>query len=279
MLRCRYIFRYSNRFQWKPLPFEFISVGVLCGWKLHMWWGRECNPSRKPLKFTLFKWLAGGLLFMALCVTTTTVTHDLQNQMGGKKRNNKTFTKAPWNVKPLLTLWRCVSICLPQMGNISEKLFIIKDFLRNISTSFCESTADCSLVCSVSREDSSQSLTSCLNLLPSPMDPAGDRLPGKDSSQRYAWVWMHCFYVILSTVEWKWLFGTLTWKIAQRHGGVSRAVLSCKQSQQKFLWALGSWRDMPETQKHSTWCDFGVVGFFFSIHLDKILNKMRPINM
>ncbi|CAF90465.1 unnamed protein product, partial [Tetraodon nigroviridis] len=36
----------------------------------------------------------------------------------------------------------------------------------------------------VSREDSSQSLTSCLNLLPSPMDPTGDRIPGKDSSQR-----------------------------------------------------------------------------------------------
>lgn len=113
--------------------------------------------------------------------------------MGEKKRNNKTFTKAPWNVKPLLTLWRCVSIRFPQMGHISEKLFIIKDCHQSISTSFCESTADCSLVCSVSREDSSQSLTSCLNLLPSPMDPAGDRLPGKDSSQRYAWAWMCCF--------------------------------------------------------------------------------------
>ncbi|XP_067377354.1 serine-rich coiled-coil domain-containing protein 1 isoform X2 [Channa argus] len=36
----------------------------------------------------------------------------------------------------------------------------------------------------VSREDSSQSLASCLNLLPSPMDPSGDRIPGKDISQR-----------------------------------------------------------------------------------------------
>ncbi|KAM6931152.1 serine-rich coiled-coil domain-containing protein 1 [Xenentodon cancila] len=36
----------------------------------------------------------------------------------------------------------------------------------------------------VSREDSSQSLTSCLNLLPSPMDPSGDRIAGKESNQR-----------------------------------------------------------------------------------------------
>ncbi|CAK6950549.1 serine-rich coiled-coil domain-containing protein 1 isoform X1 [Scomber scombrus] len=35
----------------------------------------------------------------------------------------------------------------------------------------------------VSREDSSQSLASCLNLLPSPMEPPGDRIPGKDNSQ------------------------------------------------------------------------------------------------
>ncbi|KAM4575770.1 serine-rich coiled-coil domain-containing protein 1 isoform 2-T3 [Odontesthes bonariensis] len=36
----------------------------------------------------------------------------------------------------------------------------------------------------VSREDSSQSLTSCLNLLPSPMDPSGDRSAGKENNQR-----------------------------------------------------------------------------------------------
>ncbi|XP_029366365.1 serine-rich coiled-coil domain-containing protein 1 isoform X2 [Echeneis naucrates] len=36
----------------------------------------------------------------------------------------------------------------------------------------------------VSREDSSQSLASCLNLLPSPMDPSGERIPGKESTQR-----------------------------------------------------------------------------------------------
>uniref|UniRef100_A0A8D3CIS2 Coiled-coil serine rich protein 1 n=1 Tax=Scophthalmus maximus TaxID=52904 RepID=A0A8D3CIS2_SCOMX len=36
----------------------------------------------------------------------------------------------------------------------------------------------------VSREDSSQSLASCLNLLPSPMDPSGDRIPGKENNQR-----------------------------------------------------------------------------------------------
>ncbi|XP_042344695.1 serine-rich coiled-coil domain-containing protein 1 [Plectropomus leopardus] len=36
----------------------------------------------------------------------------------------------------------------------------------------------------VSREDSSQSLASCLNLLPSPMDPSGDRIPGKENTQR-----------------------------------------------------------------------------------------------
>lgn len=36
----------------------------------------------------------------------------------------------------------------------------------------------------VSREDSSQSLASCLNLLHSPMDAAGDRIPGKDNNQR-----------------------------------------------------------------------------------------------
>ncbi|KAK1892559.1 Serine-rich coiled-coil domain containing protein 1, partial [Dissostichus eleginoides] len=36
----------------------------------------------------------------------------------------------------------------------------------------------------VSREDSSQSLASCLNLLPSPLDPSGDRIPGKEINQR-----------------------------------------------------------------------------------------------
>ncbi|XP_072243883.1 serine-rich coiled-coil domain-containing protein 1 isoform X2 [Leuresthes tenuis] len=36
----------------------------------------------------------------------------------------------------------------------------------------------------VSREDSSQSLTSCLNLLPSPMEPSGDRTVGKENNQR-----------------------------------------------------------------------------------------------
>ncbi|XP_024861202.1 serine-rich coiled-coil domain-containing protein 1 isoform X2 [Kryptolebias marmoratus] len=38
----------------------------------------------------------------------------------------------------------------------------------------------------VSREDSSQSLTSCLNLLPSPLDPPGDRIAGKENSQSFA---------------------------------------------------------------------------------------------
>ncbi|TMS03612.1 Serine-rich coiled-coil domain-containing protein 1, partial [Larimichthys crocea] len=36
----------------------------------------------------------------------------------------------------------------------------------------------------VSREDSSQSLASCLNLLPSPMDPSGERILGKETNQR-----------------------------------------------------------------------------------------------
>ncbi|XP_037337865.2 serine-rich coiled-coil domain-containing protein 1 [Pungitius pungitius] len=36
----------------------------------------------------------------------------------------------------------------------------------------------------VSREDSSQSLASCLNLPPSPMDPSGDRIPGRENNQR-----------------------------------------------------------------------------------------------
>ncbi|XP_059192869.1 serine-rich coiled-coil domain-containing protein 1 [Centropristis striata] len=36
----------------------------------------------------------------------------------------------------------------------------------------------------VSREDSSQSLASCLNLLPSPMDPTADRIPGRENNQR-----------------------------------------------------------------------------------------------
>ncbi|XP_031164809.1 serine-rich coiled-coil domain-containing protein 1 isoform X5 [Sander lucioperca] len=36
----------------------------------------------------------------------------------------------------------------------------------------------------VSREDSSQSLASCLNLLPSPIDPSGDRIPGRENNQR-----------------------------------------------------------------------------------------------
>ncbi|XP_026177062.1 serine-rich coiled-coil domain-containing protein 1 isoform X2 [Mastacembelus armatus] len=36
----------------------------------------------------------------------------------------------------------------------------------------------------VSREDSSQSLASCLNLPHSPMDPSGDRIPGKENIQR-----------------------------------------------------------------------------------------------
>uniref|UniRef100_A0A3Q0S7A1 Coiled-coil serine-rich protein 1 n=1 Tax=Amphilophus citrinellus TaxID=61819 RepID=A0A3Q0S7A1_AMPCI len=35
----------------------------------------------------------------------------------------------------------------------------------------------------VSREDSSQSLASCLNLLPSPLDPSGDRIVGKENIQ------------------------------------------------------------------------------------------------
>ncbi|XP_041642600.1 serine-rich coiled-coil domain-containing protein 1 [Cheilinus undulatus] len=35
----------------------------------------------------------------------------------------------------------------------------------------------------VSREDSSQSLASCLNLLHSPMDPSGDRIPGKENQR------------------------------------------------------------------------------------------------
>ncbi|XP_068613988.1 serine-rich coiled-coil domain-containing protein 1-like [Brachionichthys hirsutus] len=36
----------------------------------------------------------------------------------------------------------------------------------------------------VYREDSSQSLVSCLNLLPSPMDPSGDAVLGKETNQR-----------------------------------------------------------------------------------------------
>ncbi|XP_008284531.1 serine-rich coiled-coil domain-containing protein 1 [Stegastes partitus] len=36
----------------------------------------------------------------------------------------------------------------------------------------------------VSREDSSQSLASCLNLLPSPLDASGDRIVGKENNQR-----------------------------------------------------------------------------------------------
>ncbi|XP_054630115.1 serine-rich coiled-coil domain-containing protein 1 isoform X3 [Dunckerocampus dactyliophorus] len=36
----------------------------------------------------------------------------------------------------------------------------------------------------VSRENSSQSLASCLNLLPSPIDPSGDRILGKDNCPR-----------------------------------------------------------------------------------------------
>lgn len=36
----------------------------------------------------------------------------------------------------------------------------------------------------VSRENSSQSLASCLNLLPSPLDPTGDRILGRDVSHR-----------------------------------------------------------------------------------------------
>ncbi|XP_023131532.1 serine-rich coiled-coil domain-containing protein 1 isoform X1 [Amphiprion ocellaris] len=36
----------------------------------------------------------------------------------------------------------------------------------------------------VSREDSSQSLASCLNLLPSPLDATGDRIAGKESNSR-----------------------------------------------------------------------------------------------
>lgn len=42
----------------------------------------------------------------------------------------------------------------------------------------------CLVVCTVSREDSSQSLASCLNLLPSPLDPSGDRVLGKENIQR-----------------------------------------------------------------------------------------------
>lgn len=56
----------------------------------------------------------------------------------------------------------------------------------------------CLALCAVSREDSSQSLASCLNLLPSPMEPSGDRIPGKDSSHR-----------------WRWTFRSLCWKTAQ----------------------------------------------------------------
>lgn len=46
----------------------------------------------------------------------------------------------------------------------------------------------CLALCSVSREDSSQSLASCLNLLPSPIEPCGDRIPGKDTSHRWGWI-------------------------------------------------------------------------------------------
>lgn len=54
----------------------------------------------------------------------------------------------------------------------------------------------CFPLCAVSREDSSQSLASCLNLLPSPIEPSGDRVPGKDTSHRWGWTfrllrWKH----------------------------------------------------------------------------------------
>lgn len=105
---------------------------------------------------------------------------------GEEKRNKRTFTKAPANVKSLLTLLTCSS----QVLTIKKKKGImIQARHTNISTVVCDSPADCCCVprvCPVSREDSSQSLTSCLNLLPSPMDPTGDRIPGKDSSQRYS---------------------------------------------------------------------------------------------
>lgn len=45
-------------------------------------------------------------------------------------------------------------------------------------------TGVCFSLLTVSREDSSQSLASCLNLPPSPMDASGDRILGKDISQR-----------------------------------------------------------------------------------------------
>lgn len=124
-------------------------------------------------------WIYSSSLLEAgrLYVATTTVTHNPPNQGGGA---------GPLQMQ-VSSLWRGVSIQLSQMGSISGKgLYYWSQSLKSF---YLFVWIDCwffLLVCSVSREDSSQSLTSCFNLLPSPMDPTGDRIPGKGSSQRYA---------------------------------------------------------------------------------------------
>lgn len=124
-------------------------------------------------------WIYSSSLLEAgrLYVATTTVTHNPPNQGGGG-----------WGQD----LYRCrcqvfgevFPSSSPRWAPFLGKAFIIEASHLNLST-----WIDCWFflpVCSVSREDSSQSLTSCFNLLPSPMDPTGDRIPGKGSSQRYA---------------------------------------------------------------------------------------------
>lgn len=150
---------------------------VLCGCKLHMWWLKDGNSFTETVQVAHWRLAVCG----ALCRGNSCDSWPSESN-GEGKRNKRTFTKAPANVNSLLTplarssqvlTFEKKSSWFKSVTSIYQQLFVV----------WLLTVANC---CPVSREDSSQSLTSCLNLLPSPMDPTGDRIPGKDSSQRYA---------------------------------------------------------------------------------------------
>lgn len=90
-----------------------------------MWRSRESNPSQKALRFTLSKWLAEGFAVDgALCYYNKCDSWPSESN-GGKKRNNRTFTKAPLNVKSLLTLWRWVSAVLSEVPDFWKSLYYL----------------------------------------------------------------------------------------------------------------------------------------------------------
>lgn len=199
-----------------------------------MCWGGENEPSQNWFCST-------GMAGRLYGVTTTTVICNLQKQMGEEKQDlYKSTVKCHSLVFPFSSLKWAWFLGKKSLYYISQplKYFMVVFFF------FVNWLLIVLVVCSVSREDSSQSLTSCFNLLPSPMDPTVDRLPGKASTQRYAWAykWLQCFDVMLPTDKAEGLIGNLTWKIGHEQG----CFLSC---------------DL-------------FVGFSF-MHFEQILNKMR----